>query len=109
MIKYYLLGIFLLGFSNLAAAGQIFSGEGEVVDIMSNSTAIVLRTTMSESGACSNPGGFWWPISVPHSNNMFAIAVAALTANKKVVVIYNTSALNCNHGGSAEIISISIR
>lgn len=102
------LGLMFLIASNVVLAGSTWSGRGRVVDVMSHDGAVVLRTEISSSDACLNGGAFWWSTNDPDSNNMFAIALAALASDMKIAVVYNTSALNCNHGNSAEIKIVSI-
>lgn len=91
-------------------SGDVLAGwstsTGEVTRVYSHNGAHVIRTTLTDD-ICS-AGNFWWPADDSDAPDMFALALAALTANKKVQVVYSPTTPDCRHGESAKISHIVI-
>lgn len=97
-----LIGITLLGFLSASSYAGWTTSSGEVTSVYSHDGANVIRTAITDN-VCT-AGGFWWPAdSTEDSKNMFAIALAALMSDKKIKVVYDENAPECQHGGSAKI------
>jgi len=95
-----IISLLLAGVSTSAMAGWSTS-SGEVTRVYSHNGAHVIRTTLTDD-VCT-PGAFWWPADDSDAKDMFALALAALTAGKKVQVVYADNNLDCQHGGSTKI------
>ena len=100
-----LLSILFLVSVNATAGWSTSSGV--VTKAYSNHGSHVIRTTITDD-VCP-PGHFWWPADDSDAKDMFALALAAFMAGKKVSVVYDKSALSCAHGDSAKITHMVIQ
>lgn len=72
---------------------------GSVTQVYSHDSVYFVNSTISD-GPCGSPGKFWWPISDPDAKDMYAMALAAFIAGKKIRVVYNYASPNCSSGGA---------
>lgn len=100
MYRHMITVILLMLFSKNGFSGWSLS-SGVVTRVYSHYGAHVIRTSLTDN-VCT-PGGFWWPADSPDAKDMFALATSALLADKKIQVVYNPDALDCQYGGSAKI------
>ena len=77
------------------------SATGLVERVYSHNGSHVIRTTLTDN-VCT-PGNFWWPADDSDARDMFALALAALTAGKAIQVHYDTADLGCRHGNATKI------
>jgi hypothetical protein len=91
---------------SLNANADWSASAGEVTRVYSHNGSHVIRTTITDQ-VCG-AGNFWWPANDEDAKDMFSIALAALMAGKKIMVVYDTSDLQCNHGNSAKITHMSV-
>ena len=99
-----ILCLVLIMFSSSLCAG--WSSTGLVERVYSHNGSHVIRTTLTDN-VCT-PGHLWWPADDSDAGDMFALALAALTAGKEVQVVYDTADLSCQHGDSAKITHMAI-
>ena len=93
----------LLIFANVESlAGTSWSPiAGEVTEVMSHNGYHVIYTTLND-GSCANPGAFYWSIDNPNAQDMFSIALAAMMANKKIMMVDTGASQDCTSYGAAK-------
>lgn len=74
---------------SIVLSANSWIGDGAVTYVYSSHASYYIQTTMTDDpcGEDGTPGKFHWPKSDPNSADKYAMALAALTANKEVGVL----------------------
>ena len=89
----------LASFATMVLAAS-WTASGTVSNVWSHNGMHVIQTTIPNN-SCGTSGKYWWYTSNPDAKDMFAIALVALSSDKKVSVIDIDSGEtpNCIYGG----------
>jgi len=82
-----------------AIAAAAWTPLGAVTQVYSHSEYQFVQTDLAED-ACGTAGKFYWLASDPDADAMLAVALAALTAEKKYRVSGNFTTPTCKYGGA---------
>ena len=79
-------------------ANAQWSGSGTVSQVWPHDGYYFVQTTITDN-PCGSAGKFWWPATDSDAKDMYAMALAALVADKSIAVVFNENSLNCMFGG----------
>jgi hypothetical protein len=75
------------------------TATGNVTKIYSHEGRHFIKTGIADA-PCGIAGYFWWPTSDIDAKDMFALALSAYLAGKRVRVVHDSAASNCDNGGN---------
>lgn len=82
-----------------AFSAQTWTALGTVTAMYSHNGSHIIETSIADA-ACGSAGKFWWPTSDSDAKDMFALALSAYIAGKRIRVVHDPAATSCNSGGN---------
>lgn len=79
----------------LLAASVWSTASGTVSAVYSHNGFHFIQTSIADA-PCGAAGKFWWPTSDADAKDMFALALTAFVAGKRVNVAHDAAAPNCS-------------
>jgi hypothetical protein len=81
------------------AAPEWSTTTGTVSAVYSHNGFHVVQTSIADA-PCGTAGAFWWPTGDSDAKDMFALALAAHLAGKRIRVVHDAAAPSCSNGGN---------
>jgi hypothetical protein len=82
------------------AGSEWSTTSGTVSAVYSHNGFHFMQTSIPDA-PCGAGGRFWWPISAnQNAKDMFALALTAFVAGKRVSVAHDAAAPNCSNSGN---------
>jgi hypothetical protein len=75
------------------------AGSGNVSAVYSHNGVHFIQTSIADA-PCGTAGMFWWPTSDPDAKDMFALALSAYLAGKRLRVVHDLAAPSCSSGAN---------
>lgn len=80
-------------------SAQTWTALGTVTAVYSHNGQHVIETNIVDA-PCGTAGKFWWPTSDSDAKDMFALALSAYVAGKRIRVVHDPAATSCSSGGN---------
>jgi len=78
---------------------QTWTALGTITSVYSHNGQHVIETSIADA-PCGAAGKFWWPTSDSDAKDMFAMALAAYVAGKRIRVVHDPAATSCSSSGN---------
>lgn len=97
--RHLVLALILCIAPSISSGADTWTNLGTITAIYSHNGSHIVETTITD-GPCGSAGKFWWPTLDTDAKDMFAMALSAFVAGKRIRVVHDPATLNCSNGAN---------